>query len=108
MRRSNVFLLTFAVLLGVVNYMVKQHVLSKEKECKTTQAEIKRLNESIHILTAEWSYLNEPSRLQKLVESHLKAAPVRGVQLVSLNKLPGRLTPSDIRTDEVRLASARP
>lgn len=108
MRRSNVFLLTFAFLLGVVNYMVKQHVISKEKEFKAIQTEIKHLNESIHIFTAEWSYLNEPSRLQKLVESHLKASPMKGVQLVSLNKLPGRLMPSEIKADEVRLASARP
>lgn len=108
MRRSNLFLLTFALLLGVVNYTVKQHVLTMEHCLKSTQADMKRLNESIHLLHAEWSYLNEPGRLQKLVESHLKATPLKGVQLVSLNKLPSRLMPSQSGPEEVRLASARP
>ncbi len=108
MRRSNLFLLTFGLLLGVVNYAVKQHVLTMEHSLKSTQVEMKRLNESIHLLHAEWSYLNEPGRLQKLVESHLKASPLKGVQLVSLNQLPSRLMPSEAKLDEVRLASARP
>lgn len=91
--------------MGIVTYGIKQRVLGLEGELSKINKEIFRLEESKGLLKAEWSYLNEPERLQQLAQKYLTAAPSRGVQIVSLDDLPEKyILPED---QVVRLASAR-
>jgi hypothetical protein len=46
-----------------------------------------REKETIRVLEAEWSYLNQPDRLEKLARQHLKLEPMRGRQFASLESL---------------------
>ena len=75
----------FATFLGVLTFNAKQKVIALEEQLMQINQKILALQESKHILQAEWSYLMEPSRLQKLAERHAKVMPGRGsAQLVSL------------------------
>ncbi|MBN9343116.1 MAG: hypothetical protein BGO76_04265 [Caedibacter sp. 38-128] len=90
MRKSTLIFTLIALVLGIVNYTVKQCVISIEQNLILAQSEIRKTEESLQLLGAEWSYLNEPNRLQMLVEAHLGAMPLKGTQLVSYEQLPSR------------------
>jgi hypothetical protein len=55
--------------------------------------DILREQETIHLLHAEWSYLNEPTRLAELTHRHLALAPLAASQMVRIEDLPLRLPP---------------
>ena len=90
MRKSTLVFTLIALVLGIVNYTVKQRVISIEQSLILAQSDLRKTEESLQLLGAEWSYLNEPSRLQMLVETHLGAIPLKGTQLVSYEQLPSR------------------
>ncbi len=107
MKRSTVVFLCFGTFLGISTYLVKQNVISIEQELMAQQKEIFHLEESIHLHKAEWSHLNRPARLQKLVENHLSPGSLQGVQLASMDKIPGREMYSTMPEKVVTLASAK-
>ena len=107
MKRSTLLCLFFAIFLGISTYLIKQNVILIEQELITKQKEIFQLEESIHLHKAEWSSLNRPARLQKLVENHLTNTPLQGVQLASMDKVPLRETYSPLPEKVVTLASAK-
>lgn len=107
MKRSTSIFLSLATILGIGNYIVKQNVIFVEQNLNTAQKEIFKLEESIHILNAEWSHLNEPSRLQKLVENHLNYCSGQGIQLVSIENVPSKTNDEDQQGRMVTLASAK-
>ncbi len=83
----------FFVLFGVVMFMgfglfqLKYHVVQLEQKLTLVERKIAQKKEAIHVLKAEWSHLNEPQRLQKLVEKHLAMGPLHAFQLISLSDL---------------------
>ncbi|MGI4851808.1 MAG: cell division protein FtsL [Janthinobacterium lividum] len=107
MKRSTLLFMIFATFLGISTYLIKQNVISIEQELIAKQKEIFQLEESIHLHKAEWSSLNRPGRLQKLVENHLTNAPLQGVQLASMDKVPLREAYSTSSDKVVTLASAK-
>lgn len=107
MKSSTFLFLALAIFLGVANYCVKQSVISIEQELIMVQKDIFQQEESIHILKAEWSHLNEPSRLQRLVENHLEEGPLSGIQLSSLDKIPSKGDFVPLQDKIVTLASAK-
>lgn len=77
-----------AVGIGVVLFVVKYEVKDLEHRLSGLNAEIHRNQETIHILRAEWSYLNDPVRLRTLSEKHLGMKPVTPTQVATLDTLP--------------------
>lgn len=73
--------------LAIGLFQLKHKVTEQERELARIHAKIYTTQEAIHILQAEWSYLNEPGRLQKLAEKHLKLTPSESVQLVVYENL---------------------
>jgi hypothetical protein len=53
----------------------------REKLAALTR-DIGREEESLRVLQAEWSYLNQPRRLEKLAKQYLKLAPLKGAQFI--------------------------
>ena len=77
-----------AVSVGVVLFVVKYEVKDLEARLAGLNTEIHRNQETIHILRAEWSYLNDPIRLRTLSEKHLGMKPVTPTQVATLDTLP--------------------
>mgnify|MGYP001387225464 CR=1 FL=1 len=70
-------IVTIALLL--VSYQVKR----LENELTALEREALVQQEEIHVLNAEWSFLNRPERLARLAERHLELAPVAPDQLIN-------------------------
>jgi cell division protein FtsL len=87
MRFTPAIFLGFALLLGVVLFQVKYRVSALEVEYATLQRSIHDGQESVKILQAEWSYLSEPQRLQKLSEKFLSLKPMQSRQVADLSEV---------------------
>ena len=75
-------LVCFALYNGV--YRVK----AQERALAELQTSLAREAEAIRVLKAEWSYLNQPERLQSLARRHLSLAPTGASQITILASLP--------------------
>jgi cell division protein FtsL len=71
-------------------FHVKYEVQRLEEELGLEHQSILKRQEAIHILKAEWSYLNQPARISDLARRHLGLAPLVSEQVVRLDDLPQR------------------
>lgn len=72
-------------------YYVKYRVQHLEQQLRTLNQAVVREQEAIHVLKAEWSYVNRPEKLADLVEHHLRLGPVPGAQVGTIDSLSYRL-----------------
>ncbi len=79
-----------AIIAGVAMFMVKYEVQSLEEDLVRANRQIRADRAQIHVLQAEWAYLNEPGRLRDLAEKHLGLKTVEPTQIISLAALPPR------------------
>ncbi len=86
--RSALAGIIISICVAVALFQLKHKVNEQERELARVHSKIYTTEEAIHILQAEWSYLNEPGRLQMLAEKHLKLSPSEPVQLVSYKDIP--------------------
>lgn len=82
-RSASVFFL-LALFGGFLLFKVKYEVVEIEQKLAQTEQQIAREKETIHILKAEWSHLNEPQRLQKLAEKYLDIVPMKTEQIAAV------------------------
>ncbi len=102
-------------LLGIGLFQVKYNVQSKERELRDVRRQIEVNLTSIHVLEAEWSYLNDPLRLADLARRHTDLLPTTPNQIGDIAALPPRqadqpLTPPELAPDQIAplLSSATP
>lgn len=69
-------------------FQIKQEVRVLEEEIAATQRSILEDQEAVHVLEAEWSYLNAPARIGALAERHLDLAPIPAERVVGFDDLP--------------------
>lgn len=84
-------------------YQVKYEVQHLEEELSSVRQDIREDRNALHVLEAEWSYLNRPERLQRLAETHLEMQPATPKQVAAVTQLPPRVTRSG--PSEAQLAS---
>ena len=90
MNRSIRGTIVWAVLAGLVGallFFIKHEVMDLESQLATVHHDIQRNQEDIHVLKAEWSYLNDPVRLRQLAEKHLGMKLMGPAQIATLNTL---------------------
>ncbi|MDH3594200.1 MAG: hypothetical protein OEM93_05050 [Rhodospirillales bacterium] len=91
MSRIAVLVWLTAIMVAALGlFHVKYEVQRLEEELGLEHQSILERQEAIHILKAEWSYLNQPARLSDLARRHLGLAPMVGTQVVRLDDLPQR------------------
>ncbi|SCA57417.1 conserved hypothetical protein [Candidatus Terasakiella magnetica] len=74
-----------AIVLSIGVFRITYQVDALEKELRALNKEILQEQETIHILKAEWSYLNDPSRLEDLAKRYLGLEEMRGEQLINMD-----------------------
>ena len=91
MSRIAVLVWLTAIMVAALGlFHVKYEVQRLEEELGLEHQSILERQEAIHILKAEWSYLNQPARLSALAKRHLGLAPLDSNRLVRLDDLPRR------------------
>lgn len=75
-------------LLGFGILVMKNQVQTLEKQLVSINRDIQEDIKTIHVLKAEWSHLNSPSRLRKLALKHISLNPVRAEQIINYSALP--------------------
>lgn len=88
MRGMTILWTGFALVVGVGLFLLKYEVQSLEDRLAGLNGGIRQNQETIHILKAEWSYLNDPERLRELNERHLALKPFKPEQIVAIAELP--------------------
>ena len=101
--RATVTLMIAALATGAVLYQVAYAVERMQADLDRLNQGIRADREAIHVLQAEWSYLNQPQRLAKLSERYLGMKPADASRIVDA----GALAPP-MATDGVVIAAARP
>ena len=77
-------------LLSVGLFQVKYSVRGKEAELRQITRQIDANREAIHVMEAEWSYLNDPLRLADLARRHTDLVPAMSTQIATFDQLPAR------------------
>ena len=68
--------------------VMKNQVQEMEKELAAINRGIRSDISSIHVLKAEWSHLNNPTRLRQLAGKHILLNPVKAEQIINYSALP--------------------
>ena len=75
---------------GFATYEVKYQVAQVDDELGKVNRSIDTDRDQLRVLSAEWSYLTQPQRLDQLRQRHLTLVPVTRAQLGSLDQIPFR------------------
>lgn len=86
-RYSFLSLLLFFVACYSALYVVKYRVQAIKDDNDALQQQVQEEQMALHLLQAEWSYLNRKERLVGLAEKHLKMQAIEPQQVVSLQVL---------------------
>ncbi len=88
MRAATLLWALLATVAGAGLFLLKYQVQAEERHLKEVRKDIVGTEQSIHVLKAEWSYLNDPLRLREQAERHLAMHPMRANQMVSIESVP--------------------
>lgn len=93
LRTFDLVLVGAMIAAATATYQIKHAAEDKLAEVTELQAQIKLQVETIDLLEADWSLLNQPSRLQRLstaFEADLGLKPIEPWQMAQPDELPGR------------------
>lgn len=100
------FMLIATVVAVAALFQVKHEVQQQERRLEALNEQILHDQEAIHILRAEWSYLNDPERLAGLAKRHLDFQPMETAQVSQVAYLPPR--PEDFGYSQAEKAEQKP
>ena len=80
-RPAMLLIILLAVSLSLTLFAVKYQVQDLEEELVGYNRGITENRQAIHVLKAEWSYLNQPARLKDLAERYLEMVSVEPRQV---------------------------
>jgi hypothetical protein len=90
-RISAIVWVVVLALLGIGLFQVKYNVQSKERDLREVRRQIEANYNAVHVLQAEWSYLNDPLRLADLTRRHTGLVPTTPGQIGDFASLPLRI-----------------
>lgn len=94
MRRGSTMLFALlAVVMGAASIVIGTEVRDLEDRLAAIHRDIAREQEALHVLRAEWSYLNRPGRLEALARRHLGLRIPEAGQTMAVSDLPFALQP---------------
>lgn len=87
-RISTVVWLFVIVIAAFMLYKVKYEVQTLKSQVAETSRQLEMERQSLHVVAAEWAYLNRPERLQKLAVKYLAASEVTVSQISDIQEIP--------------------
>lgn len=97
-RIAGILALLLIIAAAVGLYRFKAQAANNAAQIEQLHAEIEAERERISMLRAEWTYLNQPDRIQDLAERHLDLERMKGAQMGTIDALPMR--PLDVEPFE--------
>jgi hypothetical protein len=88
--RSTILTLLVAIGLGFGLFRLTYEVQTLEGERARINRTVAAEREAIHVLRAEWSYLNEPTRLEALTKKHLSLRTTQDGRIRTVAEIPAR------------------
>lgn len=88
MRQTTFLFILLAAVLSLALFTIKYQVQDLEQEFAELNRSITTDRQSIHVLEAEWSHLNDLPRLRGLADRYLDLEPVQPEQFAALADLP--------------------
>ncbi|HEX6980354.1 MAG TPA: energy transducer TonB [Alphaproteobacteria bacterium] len=89
-RLTTLIWVALASVVGFGLFQLKHKVQELEDELARLNRAVLAEQQAIHVLKAEWSYINQPQRLEALVLRHLDLQPMTPEQLGVLADVPMR------------------
>ena len=86
-RGTTVIWALLAIFAGVSMLVLKHQVRSLEGDLQGLERAIVAEQEAIHVLAAEWSYLNKPARLERLGRELMGLVPATAEQQTDFAEL---------------------
>lgn len=82
----------FTLLAVVVSsiYLVENRVQHVRSQINKQVFEIRQFKQDIHVLHAEWSYLNKPERLRQLAAQRFTVEMPKPIQVTDVDAIPLR------------------
>jgi len=87
-RPTSLILMALAAAAGGALFQVAFEVSELDDELARLNTDIRTDRDAIHVLRAEWSFLNQPERLEELTRRHLDLLPVSGAQIAGTGAVP--------------------
>ena len=81
MRQTTIITIAIAAVMSIALFYLKFEVTNLEDELDSLNQSIISDRESIHVLKAEWSHLNDVNRLRDLAERYLEMQPTEPAQI---------------------------
>jgi hypothetical protein len=88
--RAALIWMVLAITSGTGLFLLKYEVRAMEDQLAQIKQQTLKNLEAVHVLKAEWSYLNHPTRLEDLGRRLLSLEPVVAQQFASISDLPLR------------------
>lgn len=86
MARFSLIILFAVMATGM--FIIKNRVLNLETELERINTQIQSDQKALHVLKAEWTYLNDPTRIRALSTRHANMKPLNGKQIISFSAIP--------------------
>lgn len=99
-RTITVIWLLLGLGIGIGTYVLSHRVGELEKIYSHYENQIREDQEALHVLRAEWSYLNDPDRLSDLAERFLSLKPSTHSQVSRFSALPDETPTMFYRIDK--------
>ena len=77
-----------------------------ENELDAINARITQDQKALHVLKAEWTYLNDPARIRSLSTRHADMKPLRGEQIISFSSIPFKTPETQADNHIIRVSFA--
>lgn len=92
-KRATLVWLLLAACAGTGLFIVKYEVQGLEDRLAATNHDVLDDLDAIHVLKAEWAYLNQPARLEDLGDRLLDMEPMTAAQVTTIDQIPLRDAP---------------
>ncbi len=87
-QRATLIWMFLATVAGIGLFVLKYEVKSMEGQLVTVHENSMKNLEAAHVLKAEWSYLNQPARLEDFGRRLLALKPIKASQTIKIQNIP--------------------